>query len=348
MALVPDVRIKQGNIWFNANDMQIKAYQNYKKRYVELPLTTTFHVYSDGTYYEVIESQIPTSVISTEIATYTTTTTTATVTVSTNTLNSLDTLNPLVIVKIVSITILRTDNNCYMPTYITEKIINYTPSQEMQENNELPIIDWNDIRLFLINTNMPDNWYNARSYQTWTYIDFMYDNKEVKYYASRGSYVNYNDEVETTDQHRRIQYNIIDIDNIAPNIIFSIKRNSNSSVSFVRENNHCVRICDDERARAGYRGYHARMTMDIGMIITPPTPGAVSSPIQHHIIPSTIIAIETDVENEQCILCCKYKKNISFTPCNHNIICSGCYIKLDKGGRECPICKGAINDVNFI
>ena len=335
MALIPDVRIKQGNTWFNANDMQIKAYQNYKKRYVERPLTTSFHIYEDGTYNEVIESQINTNTLNTSN--------------TSDTPDTPNTLNSSVIVKMASITILRTDNNCYMPTYITEKIINYTLSQEMQQNNELPIIDWNDIRLFLINTNMPDNWYIARSYQTWAYIDFMYDNKEVKYYASRGSYVNDDDEVEAANRHRRIQYNIIDIDNIGPNIIFSIKRNSNSSVSFVRENNHNVRICDDERARAGYRGYYTRMTMDVGMIITPPTPGTgtVPTPI-HHIIPSTIIAIETDVENEQCILCCIHKKNMCFTPCNHNIICSGCYIKLDKGGRECPICKGAINDINFI
>lgn len=340
MALVPDVRIKQGNIWFNANDMQIKAYQNYKKRYVECSLTTTFHIYGDGTYYEVIESQIPTSVISTEIPTFATAHPPDHV--------SLD------IVKMVSITILRTDNNCYMPTYITEKIINYTPSQEMQEMQELPIIDWNDIKLFLINTYMPDNWYNARSYQTWAYINFIYDNKEVKYYASRGSYVN-DDEDDVEVSVGRIQYTIIDIDNVGPNIIFSIKRNSNSSVSFVRENNQNVRICDDERARAGYKGYYTRMTMDIGMIITPPTLGPVPilipipilAPI-HHVIPSTIIGIETDVENEQCILCCNYKKNICFTPCNHNIICSCCYIKLDKGGRECPICKGVVNNVKFI
>jgi hypothetical protein len=324
MALAPDVRIKQGNIWFNANDMQIKAYQNYKKRYVERPLTTTFHVYGDGTYYEVIESQIPTSAPDPSH-------------VSLNT--------SLVIVKMVSITIIRTNNNCYMPTYITEKIIDYIPSQEMQQNNELPIIDWNDIKLFLINTYMPTNWYNARSYQTWAYIDFMYDNKEVKYYASRGSYVNDDEDVEVPVG--RIQYTIIDIDNVSPNIIFSIKRNSNNSVSFVRENNQNVRICDDERARAGYRGYYTRMTMDLDIIITPPAPIPTPTPI-HHIIPSTIIAIETDIENDQCILCCKYKKNICFTPCNHNIICSCCYIKLDKGGRECPICKGTINNVTFI
>jgi hypothetical protein len=334
MEQVPDVRIKQGNIWFNANEMQTKAYQNYKKRYIEHPLTTTFHIYGDGTYYEVIESQIPTSVISTDI----------TVPPASITSPASATTNALDIVKMVSIKISRTNNNCYMPTYITEKIINYTPSQEMQQNDDYGIIDWNDIKLFLTNTFSQANWVSARPYQAWAYIDYMYNNVEIKYYASRGSYV-LDDEDDINNNQIRT-YTIIDIDNVGPNIIFSIKRNDNRSVSFVRENNQNVRICDDERARAGYRGYYTRMTMDVGVIISPPS--NPHHPHPHHIIPSNIIAIETDIEDEQCILCCKYKKNILFTPCKHNIICSCCYIKLDKGGRECPMCKGVIDNLQCI
>lgn len=339
MEQVPDVRIKQGNIWFNANEMQTKAYQNYKKRYIEHPLTTTFHIYGDGTYYEVIESQIPTSVISTDI----------TVPSASITSPASATTNALDIVKMVSIKISRTNNNCYMPTYITEKIINYIPSQEMQQNDDYGIIDWNDIKLFLTNTFSQANWVSARPYQAWAYIDYMYNNVEIKYYASRGSYV-LDDEDDINNNNQIRTYTIIDIDNVGPNIIFSIKRNDNRSVSFVRENNQNVRICDDERARAGYRGYYTRMTMDVGVIISPPSNPYHShnSHNSHHIIPSNIIAIETDIEDEQCILCCKYKKNISFTPCNHNIICSCCYIKLDKGGRECPICKGVIDNLQCI
>jgi 6-phosphofructokinase 1 len=69
----------------------------------------------------------------------------------------------------------------------------------------------------------------------------------------------------------------------------------------------------------------------------------IATGAENILIPET----ETDIEDDQCILCCKYKKNITFSPCNHNIVCSCCYIKLDKG-RECPMCKSYINEVNVI
>jgi hypothetical protein len=280
----------------------------------------------------------------------------------------------------VSITISRTDNNCYMPTYITETITSYAqaqqsepepaptypeptypepasepeptypepmqqlePMQQSEPGGEYGIIDWNDIKLFLISAYSQANWVDARLYQAWAYIDFMYSNVDIKYYASRGSYVFEDDDNEGISSRRA--YTLIDINaHISPNIIFSIKRNSeNRSVSFVRDTGEQVRICDDERARAGYRGFYTRMTMDVGMIIEPPPSQAQLAHHIHHIIPSTAIITETDIEDEQCILCCKYKKNITFMPCNHNIVCSYCYIKLDKGGRECPMCKGVID-----
>jgi len=337
MVTVEDVRIKHGNIWINANEMQKKAYKNYKQRYIERPLTTSFHIYNDGTYYESIESQIPVSVEPSSPAH-----------APSNAPNySLD------IVKIVKITISRTDNNCYMPTYITESIITYDPTQPQSTQPEQPqqiqppqpeggygIIDWNDIKLFLISAYSQANWVDARQYQAWAYIDFMYSNVDIKHYASIGSYV-LEDGSDNESYSSRRTYTLIDIDaHISLNIIFSIKRNpENRSISFVRETGEQVRISDDERARAGYRGYYNRMTMDVGMIISPLSQAHPT----HHVIPSTAIITETDIEEEQCILCYKYKKNITFLPCNHNIVCSCCYIKLDKGGRECPICKGVID-----
>lgn len=324
MVTVEDVRIKHGNIWINANEIQTKAYKNYKQRYIERPLTTTFHIYSDGSYYDIIESQIPVSDAS----------------------SSSSSPLPLDVVKIVCITISRTDNNSYMPTYITEKTTTYAPVQIIEQGGEYGIIDWNDIKLFLVNTFSQANWVDARQYQAWAYIDFVYSNVETKYYASRCSYVLDDDNDNGNGGYSsRHTYTLIDIDtNISPNIIFSIKRNrNNGSVSFVRETGEQVRICDDNRTRLGYSGYYTRITMDVGMFVTPPP-----FPPSHHNIPSTTTPIETDIEDEQCILCCKYKKNITFSPCNHNIVCSCCYIKLDKGGRECPMCKGIIDTLQCI
>ena len=102
MVSIEDVRIKHGNTWISANEMQTKAYKNYKQRYIERPLTTLFHIYSDGTYYE---QQIP---------------------VYMDTPSPSSPSNALLdVVKTVSITISKTDNNSYMPTYITEKITNF-------------------------------------------------------------------------------------------------------------------------------------------------------------------------------------------------------------------------------
>lgn len=365
MVTVEDVRIKHGNIWINANEMQKKAYRNYKQRYIERPLTTSFHIYNDGTYYESIESQIPVSIApsSPTLAPSSIPASLASSSIPASLVPSLPLASAppspssLDIVKIVSITISRTDNNSYMPTYITETITTYAPTQPepmqpepmqpepMQPEPTQPsgvygIIDYNDIKLFLISAYSQANWVDARQYQAWAYIDFMYSNVDIKHYASRGSYV-LEDDSDNESYSSRRTYTLIDIDaHISPNIIFSIKRNpENRSISFVRETGEQVRICDDERARAGYRGYYTRMTMDVGMIVSPPSQAHPT----HHVIPSTAITTETDIEEEQCILCYKYKKNITFLPCNHNIVCSCCYIKLDKGGRECPMCKGVID-----
>lgn len=310
MVTVSDVRIKHGNIWINANEMQIKAYKNYKQRYIQTPLITTFHIFKDGTYYEVVDSSTSVSHISAEN-----------------------------IVKSINITISRTENNSYMPVYISEQIINYIPTSQIHQEASYGIIDWNDIKLFLITAYSQASWVDARPYQTWAYIDFMYSNVELKYYASYGSYVFEEGDEDINNNNQNRTYTPIDINTyISPNIIFSIKRNrDNGSISFVRDNGEQVRICDDEKARNAYLGYYTRITMDVGIIITPPPSQA------HHDIPSNIITTETNIEDDQCILCYKYKKNITFLPCNHNIVCSNCYIKLDKGGRECPICKGVIN-----
>ena len=359
MVTVEDVRIKHGNIWINANEMQKKAYRNYKQRYIERPLTTLFHIYNDGTYYESIESQIPVSAEPSSPILAPTLPASNAPTLPASNAPTLPASNApslpasLNIVKMVNITISRTDNNSYMPTYITETITTYAPmqpepmqqSEPAQPSEEYGIIDYNDIKLFLISAYSQANWVNARLYQAWAYIDFIYSNVDIKYYASRGSYV-LEDGSDNESYSSRRTYTLIDIDShISPNIIFSIKRNiNNSSVSFVRETGEQVRICDDERARMAYLGYYNRMTMDVGMIIEPPTSHQSHQAHHiHHIIPTTAIITETDIEDEQCILCYKYKKNITFMPCNHNIVCSCCYIKLDKGGRECPMCKGVID-----
>jgi hypothetical protein len=200
------------------------------------------------------------------------------------------------------------------------------------ETNKLPICDWNDVKIFLVNVATPD-WYSARDYQTWAFFDFIYDNKLSKNYVSPGSLYNSGD-------------TIIDIDNILPGIIFRIYRNSNNSIEFERNDEHRTRcrISDNEWARLGYRGFYTRLTMDPGIIIIPPNTNTNhSNKLQ---LPIGLIAVETNEEKEQCILCVTNKINICYLPCNHFINCSECYIKMEN--NLCPLCKTSISNINPI
>jgi len=193
------------------------------------------------------------------------------------------------------------------------------------DNIKYPICDWNDVKIFL--TDMDNvNWYPARNYQTWAYYDFIYDNKNRKNYISRGSTYTPGD-------------TIIDIDNLNSNIVFKLMRNNNNSISFERNDvmrSH-FRICDNEWARLGYRGFYTRITMDPGMIVIPPSDQSNINKLE---LPEGLLLVETSDENEQCIMCIQYKVNIIFTPCNHSISCSDCYQKMEK--NVCPICKNNI------
>jgi hypothetical protein len=208
------------------------------------------------------------------------------------------------------LTVYRTNNDVYLPTYIRDGTAVY------------PIADFEDVRVFLLDLH-PIDWYAARNYQVWAYYDFMYDNQQRKTYASKYS----------IRSHSFVE---IDIDGLPPNIIFTISRNENNSVYYERndERGTRVRICDSHIARIGYRGFYTRMTMDVGMIVTPPPLPQLAVSSLDELPPPE----QTDIEEEQCIMCYTNKKNITLSPCNHNIMCSTCYVKLAKK-NECPICR---------
>lgn len=225
----------------------------------------------------------------------------------------------------------REENNCYMPTRI----------QDSGTGDTYAIMDCSDVKVFLQDME-PVNWHPARNYQIWAFRDFMYDPARPvrKYYASKhSSYLFFQRGAST----QTVVY--IDIDGLQSNIIFSISRNDNGSVYYERNDAHAtrVRICDHEGARAGFRGFYNRITMDPGIIVSPPTTAVpipsytASSAIPLALPPGTTVD-KTNVEEEQCIMCYENKKNIRFGPCNHSVMCSECYLKLIKP-RECPVCK---------
>jgi hypothetical protein len=249
------------------------------------------------------------------------------------------------------ITIFREDNNgyhrndCYMPTFFRLSGSLRNPGAKY------PIIDMNDICVFLMDGVVGNGsrngagWVKARNYQAWAYVDFIYDRAMKKCYMSK--YSTYLAFPPGFDRHNVVT---IDMDDLPPNIIFSISRNENNSVYYERNDssNSRVRICDNEYARAGFLGYYTRITMDVSIEITPPTPSSVlASPSGNNIqmfltnnsLPMPPI-IETVDEEDQCILCYKNMKNVEYKPCNHTISCIACFERLLK--KECPICKAEI------
>ena len=227
----------------------------------------------------------------------------------------------------------RQENNHYMPTRI----------QCSDTGDVHPIMDCADVRVFLQDAN-PVNWYPARNYQMWAFRDFIYDPErpERKFYASQYSSHLF---FQRGSSNRTVV--TIDLDGLPPNIIFSMSRNENGSVYYERNDAHGtrVRICDHEGARAGFRGFYTRMTMDPGIIVTPPQQQQAPSytvssavPLQ---LPPGLVAQKTNVEEDQCILCYDNAKNLTFSPCAHAVMCSECYVQQIKP-RECPVCRQGI------
>ena len=267
------------------------------------------------------------------------------------------------------ITIFRTENDAYMPTFYSGQTINTIrgndyifPENDEERNQEVtpnptPIIDFNDIYIFLVDgvtgpgSRSGAGWVKARNYQIWAYVNFIYDTRPRKCYASQySSYLAFPAGFDTANVVT------IDIDGLAPNIIFSVSRNDNNSVYYEKNDSgrSRVRICDNEHARMGFLGFYTRITMDVGPVITPPSASYVHA--HSHTISSPGSALVcsgaqppmidlTDNEEHQCIMCYENKKNVRFYPCNHVISCYRCVQQMNK--CECPVCKSAIHTIQY-
>jgi hypothetical protein len=247
----------------------------------------------------------------------------------------------------------RIDNDPYLPTYITKiadiprldhngnSANNITITREIHNViHKTPIMTMNDISVFIVdNRDMSrPNWLPCRDYQAWAFRDFMYDETspiKKSYMSPHSSYLAFSSNINSQ--------NVVSIDlpGLPQNIIFNISRNDNNSVYYERNDtsNSRVRICDNEYARNGYLGFFTRLTMDPGMFVIPIVSSATHD---SKIISTSHISApeETNDESKQCILCCKYKVNAKFSPCQHTICCSICYSKLTV--KNCPICRADI------
>ena len=156
----------------------------------------------------------------------------------------------------------------YMPTYFKLE------GSVHNSNAKYPIVDMNDIYIFLVDGvtgNGSDNgagWVKSRDYQAWAYVDFVYDTNTTRkcYMSEYSTYLAFPPGFDSKNVVT------IGIEELPPNIIFSMSRNENNSVYYEKnERGHArVRICDNEYARAGYLGFFTRITMDPGIIFIPP------------------------------------------------------------------------------
>ena len=201
-----------------------------------------------------------------------------------------------------------------------------------EDGSKIPIIDCNDITVFLTgNQVVPgSNWFPARNYQKLAFIDYLYDNQIRKIYKSK----------HTPGIGIELQ-----IDNLQPNIKFSISKNSNHSIYYEKNNTSRVRIriCNSEYARRGYQAYYNRMTEPIIVIIRTPTLSTTST---LPTLPLHIIEEVTSIEEDQCCICYNIKQNIMFLPCKHIHTCSKCYKHINK--NTCSICKQDIVKIEKI
>ena len=278
----------------------------------------------------------------------------------------------------------RPDNNPYLPTYIARvedipvlndgtgigagigvgqrnnlanniTITTAINEQMVAIGHAIPIMDFADISVFItdqavVGATGRANWFPARSYQAWAYRDFMYDpHRSIrKSYMSRGTF-----HIAYAGDDRILANQIVTIPiaGIDSNIVFTIGRNENGSVSFERNDaiGSSSRICDNAYARAGYLGFYTRITMDPGMIVIPPAAAAGAAASGAGADPMLLSTAhlseleETDDTEHQCILCVHYRVNARFSPCEHQVCCSACYSQLLK--NECPVCRAAITQV---
>lgn len=204
------------------------------------------------------------------------------------------------------------------------------------DDTKMPICDWHDVKVFLVDST-PPNWYPARDYQTWSYFNFIYNNfsSEQKYHT-----------IGSNDA-RIDEFSIkIPINGLDSNIIFNIYKNENGIVFYKRDdiNRTIVRISDNNIERIEYFNYYNRMTQPL--VDTVMIPSTVVNTIT---IPA-IINITTSNESLMCTICNNYKKNIIFRPCNHNIVCSYCAKKIYESTKKlyCPVCRAIVTNINKI
>jgi len=198
-------------------------------------------------------------------------------------------------------------------------------------DNIFLIGDFNNVKVFIaIDFNM--NWYDAYNYQTLSYFTYLQKQQNELSFHSKYSRNPMPGSIE------------LPFNNLPSDICYTIKRNSNNTIIYEKNNleRDRVRISDHAGYRNNYLGYYIRMTEPIEFI-------PVSSLLSELIFPTDVINIEIDENNTdlQCIICYNIQWNIKYS-CGHNKVCLICSKQIYNYHKQlkCPICKEIITKID--
>jgi len=213
-----------------------------------------------------------------------------------------------------------------------------------EDGSRTPIVDMNNVKVFLVDHPSEVKWYLARDYQIWAFYDFIYNNNPIGQLENIRKYKSYN-----SDNIFELRDYITIPLTLEPNIIFTISRDTNGSIYYETNNEtrRRIKISDSEKYRQNYQGFYNRIT-DSNIIIDN-APFHLQQSQVYPVCPvcPDIQVIPTQDEEIMCIVCNINTQNIKFLPCNHSHTCSSCY-NLLQGRKICPICRSNICSILII
>ena len=203
------------------------------------------------------------------------------------------------------------------------------------DGSKCNIADFNGIKVFLIDhpSGVP-NWYRARDYQIWAFLDFIYDNKKSKTYKS----VNVpnrlpNDVVLALDIYK--EDGTID----KTPYEFTIFRADNGNIYFQPVDGRRLKMSDSSNEFERYQRHIDQDYPAIAFSIN----SLEEQPFTCQSI-GKIPSFETIDESKLnvCIVCLTNLWNVIALPCGHIQTCSKCLTVESQKHNKCPICRTVI------
>jgi hypothetical protein len=203
------------------------------------------------------------------------------------------------------------------------------------DGSKCNIADFNAIKIFLLDhpSGIP-NWYMAKDYQIWAFLDFIYDDKKSKTYkTSNVPLICPNDVILALDIFRS------DGSKDESKYEFTIFRADNGNIYFQPLDGRRLKMSD---CSALFEEYQKHVEQDYPAIAF-----NISSLDEQLFMFDNINAIpcfETSDESKLnvCIICYTNLWNVIALPCGHIQSCSKCLTMESQKEQKCPLCRTMI------